>query len=143
MLSTVAKVVGSIPIAVAVGVVVNDQQQVLIALRSKAQHLAGLWEFPGGKIEVGESDSQGLARELAEEVGIDVISAEALVNIKHDYGDRLVDLRFMLVQEFSGSGQGKEGQQVKWVAINDLSQYAFPEANQSIIPLLVEKFHCS
>ena len=143
MPSTVAKVPGTRPIAVAVGVVVNDQQQVLIALRSKTQHLAGLWEFPGGKIEAGESDGQGLARELAEEVGIDVISAEALVNIKHDYGDRLVDLRFMLVQEFSGSGQGKEGQRVKWVAINDLSQYAFPEANQSIIPLLVEKFHCS
>ena len=130
-------------IAVAVGVVVNEQRQVLIALRSKAQHQGGLWEFPGGKIESGESDCQGLARELAEEVGIDVIATEVLTDIKHDYGDKIVDLRFILVTEFSGEAQGKEGQQIKWISINDLPQYSFPEANKVIIPLLIEKFHCS
>jgi 8-oxo-dGTP diphosphatase len=143
MPNTEANIAAKNSIAVAVGVVVNDQRQALIALRSKAQHQGGLWEFPGGKIEAGESDRQGLARELAEEVGIDVITTEALTAIKHDYGDKIVDLRFILVTEFSGQAQGKEGQQIKWVSINDLSQYSFPEANNVIIPLLSEKFHCS
>jgi 8-oxo-dGTP diphosphatase len=130
-------------IAVAVGVVVNDQRQVLIALRSKAQHQGGLWEFPGGKIESGESDFQGLARELAEEVGLNVIATEALTAIKHDYGDKIVDLRFILVKEFSGEAQGKEGQEIKWISIDDLPQYSFPAANTLIIPLLIERLHCS
>ena len=143
MPNTEANIAAKNSIAVAVGVVVNDQRQALIALRSKAQHQGGLWEFPGGKIEAGESDRQGLARELAEEVGIDVITTEALTTIKHDYGDKIVDLRFILVTEFSGQAQGKEGQKIKWVSINDLPQYSFPEANKVIIPLLSEKFHCS
>jgi 8-oxo-dGTP diphosphatase len=143
MPNTEANIAAKSSIAVAVGVVVNDQRQVLIALRSKTQHQGGLWEFPGGKIESGESDFQGLARELAEEVGLEVTTTEALTTIKHDYGDKIVDLRFVLVTEFSGQAQGKEGQQIKWVSINDLSQYSFPEANKAIIPLLSEKFHCS
>ena len=143
MPNTEASIAAKKSIAVAVGVVVNEQRQVLIALRSKAQHQGGLWEFPGGKIESGESDCQGLARELAEEVGIDVIATEVLTDIKHDYGDKIVDLRFILVTEFSGEAQGKVGQQIKWVSINDLPQYSFPEANKVIIPLLIEKFHCS
>lgn len=143
MPNTEANITDNKSIAVAVGVVVNDHRQVLIALRSKVQHQGGLWEFPGGKIESGESDCQGLARELAEEVGLDVIATEALTTINHDYGDKIVDLRFILVTEFSGEAQGREGQQIKWVSINDLPQYSFPEANKVIIPLLIEKFHCS
>ena len=143
MPNTAANIAAKKSIAVAVGVVINGQRQVLIALRSKAQHQGGLWEFPGGKIESGESDCQGLARELAEEVGIEVITTKALTTIEHDYGDKIVDLRFILVTEFSGEAQGKEGQQIKWVSINDLPQYSFPEANNVIIPLLIEKFHCS
>ena len=143
MPNTEANIAAKNSIAVAVGVVVNDQRQALIALRSKAQHQGGLWEFPGGKIEAGESDRQGLARELAEEVGIDVITTEALTTIKHDYGDKIVDLRFILVTEFSGEAQGKEGQQIKWVSIDDLPQYSFPAANTLIIPLLIERFHYS
>jgi 8-oxo-dGTP diphosphatase len=142
MLNTAASPKRS-PIAVAVGVVINDQQEVLIALRSTAQEQGGLWEFPGGKIEAGESDMQGLVRELAEEVGIKVITAEALTNIKHNYGDKSVDLRFILVPEFCGDAVGKEGQEIKWVSMNDLSQYSFPAANQLIIPWLMKKYHCS
>jgi 8-oxo-dGTP diphosphatase len=143
MPNTEANIAGEKFIAVAVGVVVNDQRQVLIALRSKAQHQGGLWEFPGGKIEFGESDLQGLARELAEEVGLNVLATEALTTIKHDYGDKIVDLRFILVKEFSGEAQGKEGQEIKWVSIDDLPQYSFPAANTLIIPLLIERLHCS
>ena len=133
----------STAVAVAVGVVVNDQREVLIALRSKSQDQGGLWEFPGGKIESGESHLQGLVRELAEEVGIEVIAAEALANIKHDYGDKIVDLHFILVTQFCGEAVGREGQEIKWVSIGELSQYSFPAANKVIIPLLIEKYHCS
>ena len=131
------------PIAVAVGVIVNDQREVLIAHRSKVQHQGGLWEFPGGKIEAGESDLQGLTRELAEEIGIAVVSAETLTNIQHDYGDKIVDLHFILVSEFCGDAVGREGQEIRWVSVAELPQYSFPAANKAVIPLLIEKYHCS
>ena len=72
---------------VAVGVIKNADGRILISLRDKSLHQGGLWEFPGGKIESGETPEQALARELNEELAITVIASTPLINIKHQYPD--------------------------------------------------------
>ena len=118
---------------VAVGVVKNTEGQVLISLRDKSLHQGGLWEFPGGKIESGESAEQALARELKEELGITVKAATPLITVKHQYPDLSVQLNVFLVEHFSGDAKSCEGQPFKWINPAELSNHAFPAANQPII----------
>ena len=118
---------------VAVGVVINAQQQILIALRPEHAHQGGLWEFPGGKVERGESVQQALARELEEELGIQAVSFSPLTEIHHDYGDKQVHLDVWWVNQFEGIAEGREGQPLKWVSAEGLKNYSFPEANKPII----------
>lgn len=122
---------------VAVGMVL-DGDAVLIARRADHQHQGGFWEFPGGKVEPGETVPQALARELAEEVGL-TIEAEsmiALTSLDFDYGDKLVRLDTWICPTFTGQAQGLEGQPVRWVAVDELDQYHFPEANRTLITQL-------
>jgi 8-oxo-dGTP diphosphatase len=118
---------------VAVGVVKNTEGQVLISLRNESSHQGGFWEFPGGKIESGETAEQALARELKEELNIDVITALPLITIKHQYPDVAVQLNVFLVEHFSGHAKSCEGQLFKWVNPAELANHAFPAANQPII----------
>ena len=118
---------------VAVGVVLNSQNEVLIALRAKQAHQGGLWEFPGGKVEVDETVQQALVRELKEELDIIAECFKPLVVIEHDYGDKTVRLDVWLVTQFDGVPSGCEGQQVKWAEIDELTGYEFPAANEKII----------
>ena len=118
---------------VAVGVVLNSHNEVLIALRAKQAHQGGLWEFPGGKVEVDETIQQALVRELKEELDIIAECFEPLVVIEHDYGDKIVRLDVWLVTQFDGDPVGCEGQQVKWSTIDELTRYEFPAANKKII----------
>ena len=73
---------------VAAGILTDPQGRVLIARRPDRAHQGGRWEFPGGKLEPGETSQQGLARELREELGVQVLASEPLIRIRHDYGDR-------------------------------------------------------
>lgn len=118
---------------VAVGVIVNSRGEVLLGLRHNKQHQGGLWEFPGGKVEADETVQQALARELLEEVHLQVSAANPLLKIHHNYGDKQVLLDVWTVEEFKGEAQGREGQPLRWVAITDLNQYQFPEANAPIV----------
>jgi 8-oxo-dGTP diphosphatase len=118
---------------VAAAVVVNSDSEVLISRRAVDAHQGGLWEFPGGKVEAGESVEQALARELLEETGIRVEHARPLIRVHHDYGDKSVLLDVWRVEAFSGEAHGREGQPVKWVRPEQLADYAFPEANLPII----------
>lgn len=95
--------------------------------------MGGLWEFPGGKIEAGESVQQALLRELREEVNIHCTRFENLIRIEHRYPDKHVVLDVQLVDAFTGEAAGKEGQEIKWVRVDDLENYTFPEANKPII----------
>ncbi|WP_394239990.1 Nudix family hydrolase [Halopseudomonas laoshanensis] len=106
---------------------------ILIAKRPDAAHQGGLWEFPGGKLEEGEPRLDGLARELQEELGIQITNAHPLIDIRHDYPDKSIRLDVWSVSAFSGEAHGAEGQQVRWVAPQDLGQYAFPAANKPIV----------
>ncbi|MFC0117823.1 8-oxo-dGTP diphosphatase MutT [Pseudoalteromonas xiamenensis] len=122
---------------VAVGVV-EHHNQILICKRSAEQHQGGLWEFPGGKIEQDESVFDALKRELKEEVDITIQSATPLITIDHDYGDKCVSLKVLLVQDFIGEAKGLEGQPLCWVDKQQLSTYEFPEANKQIIAAILK-----
>ena len=120
-------------IHVAVGIIVNPAGEILLAQRADNQHQGGLWEFPGGKVEAGETVEQALGRELHEELGITVHSSEPLIRLPHDYGDRTVVLDVHAVRAFSGEAHGREGQPVCWVAPAQLHDYAMPAANRPIV----------
>lgn len=118
---------------VAVGVIRDREGRILITQRAKHAHQGGLWEFPGGKLEAGETVQQALARELAEEVGIQVKTAAPLIKINHDYGDRQVLLDVWNVTAFAGQAEGCEGQAMRWVTVEQLGEFNFPAANIPII----------
>ncbi len=120
-------------IRVAVGVIQNVQGEVFIARRAADAHQGGLWEFPGGKVEAGETTPQALVRELREELAIEVQACEPLIQIRHRYPDKSVLLDVYRVSAFSGDARGNEGQPVRWVAPAQLENFAFPAANIPII----------
>ena len=122
---------------VAVGIVINAHGDVLIAKRPPGKYKSGLWEFPGGKVEADETVFQALQRELREEVGIQVITAQSWLQLSHDYGDRKVLLDIWKVTQFSGEPEGREGQDVRWVATHMLDQFKFPDGNRGILEKLV------
>ena len=118
---------------VAAGLIVRDGQ-VLIGQRRPDQPMASLWEFPGGKIEPGESAQQALARELSEELGIHAEVGPPVVRIRHHYRrGGAVDLQFFAVREFSGEIQNQIYQQVRWVKLTELTDYEFLAADRGLI----------
>ena len=123
-------------IHVAVGVVKRNDT-FFICKRSVEQHQGGLWEFPGGKVETGETVTQALARELAEEIGIKVSTSTPLMVIEHTYPDKKVRLDVHVVEDFEGEPSGLEGQAHQWIDKQNLREYAFPEANEAIIDKLL------
>ncbi len=118
---------------VAAGVIRSGDGHVLIAKRSLDKHQGGLWEFPGGKVEAGETAEAALGRELAEELGIGVTAARPLIKITHDYPDKQVLLDVWEVLAFSGEPHGAEGQPLAWVHPEDLPGFSFPAANRAIV----------
>ncbi len=121
------------PLQVAVGVIKNPDGKILISLRDISLHQGGLWEFPGGKIEAPETAEQALARELKEELNIEVTAATPLITVQHQYPDLAVQLNVFLVEHFSGVAKSCEGQPFKWVKPDELVIHEFPAANQPII----------
>ena len=123
-------------VLVAVGVIYDPKQGYFICRRATHQHQGGKWEFPGGKVEQAETVQQALTRELQEEIGIDVKAAKPLLVIEHSYSDKVVKLDVWLVTEFTGIAQSLEGLENRWVQLNELEQFDFPEANRPIIDVL-------
>lgn len=121
---------------VAVALILNDQREVLLALRDQHAHQGGLWEFPGGKVEAGESIEQALAREVREELGIELSHSVPIKRIEYSYPDKQVVLHVCLVDAFHGTPIGAEGQPLKWQAIDHLQPSLLPAANRSIIRAL-------
>ena len=115
---------------------VDAANRVLVARRPEHVHQGGLWEFPGGKIEAGETMYDALRRELREEVGIHEIYGRPLIRVHHDYPEQSVLLDVWQINRFSGQPAGCEGQEIKWLPIEQLSGHDFPAANRPIITAL-------
>ncbi|MFK7865164.1 MAG: Nudix family hydrolase [Pseudohongiellaceae bacterium] len=121
---------------VAVGVVRSRDGRVLVSLRHPDAHQGGLWEFPGGKVEPGETVKAALCREFSEELGIFPTVCFPLKKIAHSYGDRKVLLDVWMIQAYQGEPQGLEGQQIDWQKVESLQFDQFPAANKPIIDAL-------
>jgi 8-oxo-dGTP diphosphatase len=123
-------------IHVAAAALVDDQRRVLLAKRPDHVHQGGLWEFPGGKLEPGESIAQGLVREIREELGITIRDHRPLIRVRHDYADRAVLLDVHRVEAWDGEPHGREGQALNWVALDELDVHAMPPADVPIVTAL-------
>lgn len=126
-------------IHVAVGVIKRGET-IFISKRPAQLHQGGRWEFPGGKVESGETVLQALHRELLEEVGLTVVQAEPLLTLEYDYPEKRVLLDVWVVTECMGVGEGLEGQEVAWVPHQQLADYQFPDANQPILAAVAGLF---
>jgi 8-oxo-dGTP diphosphatase len=110
--------------------------RVLIAERPSGKHMAGRWEFPGGKVNQGEPEAQALARELREELGIEVTSSRPFMRLTHSYDDRDVELSMWIVERYSGAPKGLDGQRLKWVQPARLLDEDILEADRAFVEAL-------
>lgn len=124
---------------VAVAVIENDNNEILISKRQESQHLAGYWEFPGGKIEHRETVENALIREVKEELNIEVLPTGAVIDVFFNYPEKTVCLKTWRCEVMSGTVNGNEGQQWRWVKQSDLVNYKFPKANFKILEALLQK----
>ena len=123
-------------IHVAAAAIVNENGEVLITRRAEDAHQGGLWEFPGGKLEAGETVEQALVRELDEELGIQLRSFRPLIKVTHHYSDKSVMLDVWKVDDYNGTPTAQEGQPVRWHSIEQLDAAIFPAADVPIIQAL-------
>ena len=123
-------------IHVVAGAVIDAAGRVLIAQRPPGRHLAGGWEFPGGKLESGEARAAGLARELREELGIAIRNPRPLIRVRHTYpyGEVLIDM--WVVKSYSGEPRGLDGQALEWLSQDDLEKAELLPADGPIVRAL-------
>ena len=128
-------------IDVAAGILIDKNNRVLITQRNKGKLLKEFWEFPGGKLNIGENPKIALKRELEEELGISVISYEPFMQLEHCYYNQAVNINFFLVHKWLGSIVGLDGQNIQWVKISRLPKKKLLEADIPIIKALQEIYH--
>lgn len=121
------------PLEVVAAVIRGADGKVLVAQRPIDKHQGGKWEFPGGKVEQGESRRSALGRELKEELGIEISSSTRLISVYHEYEDKAIYLDVYEVTNWQGEPSGCEGQPVKWLDPDELKDYEFPAANTPIL----------
>ena len=129
----------------AAGLLVNAKNRVLLATRPKGRSLAGLWEFPGGKVKPRETAENALVRELFEELNIAVKPSDLIqiLEISHDYDDFRLKMPLYLCRNWSGVPTPQEGQEIRWVRPENLDKYPMPPADIPIIgkiPGILEKY---
>ena len=121
---------------IGVGVIWNTQQQILIDRRLPGGAMGGLWEFPGGKLEPGETVEECIKREIWEELGIVIEVGKHLITIEHDYTHLRVTLTVHHCQHLHGVPQPIESEEIRWVTLDEIDRYTFPQANGQIIAAL-------
>ncbi len=117
---------------------IDVEGRVLLAQRPEGKSMAGLWEFPGGKVEVGETPEQALIRELEEELGINTWASclAPLTFASHAYDDFHLLMPLFACRKWEGIPQSRENQALKWVRANELRNYPMPEADVPLVPIL-------
>ena len=110
--------------------------RVLIAERPAGKHMAGRWEFPGGKVAPGEGDEAALRRELKEELGIEMLAARRLMTLTHQYADLSVELSLWIAAGFRGEARSLDGQRLKWVEPEALGTEDILEADRPFVEAL-------
>ncbi|AIV04519.1 MULTISPECIES: 8-oxo-dGTP diphosphatase MutT [Vibrio] len=118
----------------------QDKSQIFITKRPDDKHKGGFWEFPGGKVEQGESVEQAMIRELEEEIGITVTEQSLFEHLEYDYPEKSLKFDFMTVSQFDNQPYGREGQEGRWVDVAALLDYTFPEANVPILERVIKEF---
>ena len=118
------------------GALFDAQRRVLIAERPVGKHMAGWWEFPGGKVSAGETDAAALERELREELGIDSRAESEIMTLSHEYPDRIVDLVLWKARLVAGEPIGLDGQALKWVDCQSLGNERLLPADEPFIAAL-------
>jgi len=118
------------------GLIRDEGGRYLITRRRQGTHLAGLWEFPGGKREPAESLEAALRRELREELGAHFVVGELVETVRWSYPEKTIALSFFDCRLESGVIAPQEGQQMQWVAPSDLVHYAFPPADAALLARL-------
>lgn len=115
------------------------RERILLSRRKAEQDFAGLWEFPGGKVEEGEPDQAALVRELKEEIAIEATLFEEALSFQYHYPDKTIDFVIFEVFSFTGTPQGAESQEIAWIKQDKLSELQFPAANKMMIDYLETK----
>ncbi|MBU6416969.1 MAG: Nudix family hydrolase [Xanthomonadaceae bacterium] len=123
-------------IEVAAGILTDAQGRVLLMQRLPGKHLAGLWEFPGGKVEPGETLAQALVRELDEELGVEVRGSTPLISIPWHYPEKSVRLHALRVTAWNGEPRAREGHPLRWVGLRDMEAAEMPAADAPILAAL-------
>ena len=118
--------------------IIDARGRVLLARRTEGRDLAGLWEFPGGKREPGESPEQALVRELREELGIEVKTGAPLIAVAQQYPHKRLRLDVRRVNRWRGTPRGHEGQALAWVPPDKLPGYAMPPADRPVVAALLQ-----
>jgi mutator protein MutT len=121
---------------IGVAVIWNESGQILIDKRKLGGAMGGLWEFPGGKIEAGETVADCIVREIREELEIEIVVGDRLISIEHTYPAFQITLIVHNCQHISGIPQPIECDEIRWVSVSDLDKYEFPAANIAIIAAL-------
>jgi len=127
---------GPAALLVVAGALCDGRGRVLIARRPPDRHMAGRWEFPGGKVGPLETEAQALIRELREELGVAVQEPQFCLRLRHAYPDRIVELSCWIVRNFHGEPRGLEHQQLKWVPAGQLDREDILEADLPFIEAL-------
>ena len=115
----------------------QDCSQILLSRRKSTQEFAGLWEFPGGKVEQDEADQVAMIRELEEELAIEVTELSLALQFRYDYPHKSIDFIIYDITQFTGELIGAESQEVAWFSKEALSSLPFPEANQRMVEYIL------
>lgn len=126
-------------IEVAIGII-RRNDQILIARRRKNDSLGGYWEFPGGKVEPGETVEAALLRELIEELDLTCVIRETLEPFEHKYPQATVRLHPFIVEPTAGEAKPLDSDEIRWVGVDELLDYRFPSANADLLQKLQRKF---
>jgi 8-oxo-dGTP diphosphatase len=124
---------------VAAGILLDSAGRVLVTERIGDHSFAGLWEFPGGKIEDGEESVSALNRELGEELGIEIVDQSLFMSLDHEYADRSVSIDFYLIENWRNTPEGRDGQALMWILPEELAEDLLLPADAPVIEALRQR----